>query len=127
MAPTPESMLAEFHEKFNQPFGSGDVRDFALRQKLNLEEALELDEAFNTLDIVKIAAELADVLYVAYGTAHSLGIPILEVLAEVHRANMDKFGSGEAKYRDDGKLLKPNGWKPADVASVLRRNGVPNA
>jgi predicted HAD superfamily Cof-like phosphohydrolase len=123
---TPESMLAEFHEKFNQPFGSGDVRDFALRQKLNLEESLELDEAFNEMDLVKIAGELADVLYVAYGTAHTLGIPILKVLIEVHRANMDKFGSGEPKYRDDGKLLKPDGWKPADVASVLRRNGVPN-
>lgn len=39
----------------------------------------------------RIARELADVVYCAYGTAHAFAIDLDTALAEIHRANMDKF------------------------------------
>jgi predicted HAD superfamily Cof-like phosphohydrolase len=36
----------------------------------------------------------------------------------VHRANLQKAGGPR---RNDGKLLKPPGWQPADVKSVIRQ------
>jgi len=113
------AMLAEFHNAFGEPFGHNGGRTNELRAKLHLEENRELVEALLDGDRTAIAHELADVVYVAYGSAHSLGIPLDAVIAEVHAANMRKFPDGKPVLRDDGKVLKPEGWRPADVARVL--------
>lgn len=119
--------LAEFHGVLGQKYGSVDFespdadRTVALRSNLHREETKELTSALLGHDLSEVAGELADVVYVAYGTAHLLGIPLDAVLAEVHRANMAKFVDGKPILRRDGKVLKPEGWKPADVEGVLAR------
>jgi len=117
------AMLAEFHAALGQPYGHGDITDedlTELRKSLHREENRELVKALETGDLIGVAHELADVVYVAYGTAHVLGIPLAGVLAEVHRANMQKFGEdGRPTLRADGKVQKPPGWRPANVAAVL--------
>ena len=40
------------------------------------------------------------------------------MFAEVHRANLTK---ASGPRRADGKILKPEGWQPADVRSVIER------
>lgn len=60
--------------------------------------------------------ELTDLLYVTYGALIAFGVEPDEVFAEVHRANMEKVSGPQ---REDGKQLKPEGWRPADVAGVL--------
>lgn len=122
------AMLAEFHQAFGQHPGHGDVHNSALRRKLHTEEFEELTEAherllaaFDAADLTAVAHELADVVYVAYGSAYSLGIPLDAVLAEVHRANMSKFDAdGKPVLREDGKILKSERFVPADVTAVLR-------
>lgn len=71
--------------------------------------------------ITHIARELADAVYVAYGTALVYGIDLDAVIAEVHRANMRKV-EGRPKKRKDGKVLKPAGWEPPDVGAVIFGN-----
>lgn len=67
-----------------------------------------------------LAKELADVLYVVYGTADLLEIPLEAVFAEVHRSNMSKVGpNGEVTRREDGKILKPATYREADVHGAL--------
>jgi predicted HAD superfamily Cof-like phosphohydrolase len=66
-----------------------------------------------------LAKELADVLYVVYGTADLLEIPLEAVFAEVHRSNMSKVVDGEVIRREDGKILKPAGYREADVHGAL--------
>jgi predicted HAD superfamily Cof-like phosphohydrolase len=118
-------MLAEFHASFGQPFGHSDVGHSDLRRALHQEEHEELIDAIDQCDLVAIAHELADVVYVAYGTAHSLGIPLDAVIAEVHRANMTKLDEdGRPVLRPNGKLLKGPSFTPADVARVLTEYGV---
>lgn len=56
------------------------------------------------------------------GLAH--GLPMDEVWAEVQRSNMSKISAdGTVKRREDGKILKPLGWKPPDIRGVLERAG----
>lgn len=118
-------MLAVFHEALGQPFGCPDLGSAELRRRLHDEEHTELLDALDSGDRVAIAHELADVVYVAYGTAHTLGIPLDDVIAEVHRANMSKFDADRRPVlREDGKVLKSDRFRPADVAGILGRNPV---
>ena len=119
-------LLAEFHEAFGQPFGHGPGPETkALRKKLHGEEHQELIDAIDSGDLVAIAHELADVVYVAYGTAHSLGIPLDAVIAEVHRANMTKLGpDGKPLMREDGKVIKSPSYVPPDIGAVLEAAGI---
>ncbi|MFD3163813.1 hypothetical protein [Herpetosiphon sp. NSE202] len=88
----------------------------ALRQTLLQEEYTELQAALAAGDLVAIAQEAADLLYVTYGLCLAYGIELNPVFAEVHRANLAKT---TGPRRADGKQLKPADWQPPDVASVL--------
>ncbi|MCR6636739.1 MazG nucleotide pyrophosphohydrolase domain-containing protein [Devosia sp.] len=93
----------------------------ALRAALLAEECQETVEALERGDMEKIADGLADVIYVAVGTALEFGIPLERVWAEVHRSNMAKVdpATGKVVKRADGKVLKPEGWAPPDVARAI--------
>lgn len=94
----------------------------AIRRTLIREEYEEVMTAFDQLEdeegLVGLAHELADLLYVVYGTYAAMGIDADLVYAEIHEANMRKLGGPR---RADGKLLKPADWLPADVAGVIAR------
>ena len=116
--------LRAFHEAFGVPVGerpafpSADRR--ALRLRLLDEEYNELLTAEGANDLVEVADALADLVVIICGTAWEYGIPLAEVFAEVMRTNMAKLGpNGRPIVREDGKLLKPAGWTPPDVAGVL--------
>lgn len=95
-----------------------------IRQRLLEEEAGELAVAIAGRRLDEIARELADVVYVAYGTALTYGIDLDAVLAEIHRANMSKLGPDGVPVVRDGKVVKPPSFRPSDVAAVLsRQNG----
>ena len=123
--PTFFDCVYEFHEKFNLPIGTEP--DFPLthdeinlRMRLIHEEYLELIEAHNERDIVKVADALGDMIYVICGMAVVYGIPLNRVYAEIQRSNMAKVSpDGTVKYRADGKVLKPDSWTPPDIAGIL--------
>jgi len=94
-----------------------------LRKRLLQEEFDEYLEGEENDDIVEISDALADMIYIIAGTALKYGIPLDEVFAEVQRSNMEKFPNGRAVIRPDGKILKPEGWKPPDIRAVLETAG----
>lgn len=75
-------------------------------------------------DIVETADALADLEYVIHGFAHVAGIPLPDVVAEVHESNMSKLGAdGRPIYLENGKVAKgPNYFQP-DVVAVLETAG----
>lgn len=75
----------------------------------------------SSVDIVGVADGIADAIFVLLGTAVSLGINIAPVWREVQRSNMTKIdpATGRARKRDDGKILKPPTFSPADVNRVI--------
>jgi len=95
----------------------------ALRLALIQEEVGELAAAAVAGDLIGIADALADIVYVAYGTAHVYGIDLDAVLDEVHASNMTKLGAdGRPIWRADGKVLKGPDYRPPDIAAVLARS-----
>lgn len=63
---------------------------------------------------------LCDLTYVTMGAAVNIPVNIERHFDEVHRANMAKLGG---PMREDGKVLKPEGWTPPDHQSILDRHG----
>ena len=92
-----------------------------LRKALLAEEYREYIDAERDNDIVEISDALADMIYIICGTAISYGIPLDKIFDEVHRSNMAKLHDGVVLRREDGKILKPAGWKPPNIAKFLGR------
>ena len=115
--------VKEFHQAFGQRIGeepelpSKEERE--LRKKLLAEEYTEYVVAEYKDDLIEIADALADIIYIACGTAVSYGIPLDRLFAEVHRSNMAKLVDGKVIRRSDGKVQKPDGWTPPDVKNIL--------
>jgi predicted HAD superfamily Cof-like phosphohydrolase len=119
-----QEMVTAFHRAFDIAVGTvpavPDAATCALRVSLIQEEFAELCEALSQRDIEAIAKELADLLYVVYGTAVSCGIDMSPVFQEVHRSNMSKVGGHK---RADGKWIKPLDYSPARLQPILAAQG----
>ncbi|GGX60709.1 hypothetical protein GCM10010515_30630 [Streptomyces fructofermentans] len=130
--PLPPSSPARLVREFHLAFGL-DARTepmevspelAAARRELLVEEAAEVAEVSVTGPLDRLAHELADVVYIAYGTALVHGIDLDEVIAEIHRSNMTKLGpDGRVHRRADGKVLKGDHYRAPDVSEILRGQG----
>jgi NTP pyrophosphatase (non-canonical NTP hydrolase) len=125
-------MLRQFHAALGDESGRGNAQ---LRITLHGEEHAELIEALYALHYSRafgragrtqdrgrreaLARELADVVYVAYGTAHAFGIDLDAALLEVHRAAMSKLDPATMVVREAGKVLKPEGFVPPDMSRAI--------
>ena len=119
----PYDAVEAFHEAFGLLRGEHpelpDLPTRGLRIKLLREEFEEYLKAEAEDDLVEVADALADIIYIAYGTAVAYGIPLDRVFAEVHKSNMAKLVDGKVIRRADGKILKPETWTPPDIKGVL--------
>jgi predicted HAD superfamily Cof-like phosphohydrolase len=119
------ALLREFHEAFGIEVADPTLPAVPanlhyLRANLHREEFAELEEALAEGDMVHIAQELADLAYVVYGIAVSLGINLDSAIREVHRANMSKLGDDlKPIVRDDGKVLKGPNYQPPNMTLAL--------
>ncbi len=115
-----QTMVEAFHGKFDILVRTvpTDLKDGTkqLRVRLIQEEFDELKEAMATDNLAAVAKEIADLLYVTYGTAVSYGIDMEPVFQEVHRSNLSKVGGYK---RADGKWVKPPTYSPAAIAPIL--------
>lgn len=102
--------------------------------KLIDEEHKELIEAYQHFysthsanDLANVAKETIDLIYVLAGLLNNLGIDGDEIFDAVHESNMAKVdpATGHVIKRDDGKVLKPDGWQKPDIlALVLKRQHI---
>ena len=123
--PNSFQMVREFMETFGHPVFDKPtlIEDKAweeMRVGLIEEELQELKEAVEARDIVAIADALGDLEYVVNGMALGCGIDLPAVVTEIHRSNMTKLGpDGKPIYREDGKILKGEGYEQPDLPTVL--------
>lgn len=128
-----------FHRAANQVDGDQSTETVEHRARMVEEEARELAEAigaeapgwempaYDRVDLVEFADAAADLAYVALGAlVQVFGARCARaVWDEVQRSNMAKFPDGRARKTPEGKVIKPEGWKPPDLTGVLRRHGIP--
>ncbi|OGO40035.1 MAG: hypothetical protein A2Z03_11945 [Chloroflexi bacterium RBG_16_56_8] len=121
--------LLEFHRTFSHPVGA--VPEFPAQSYIDLrlslidEEVQELRDAVVARDMVETADALGDIMYVVIGMAIALGIPIDKVFNEIHASNMTKLGEdGRPIYREDGKILKGQNFRPPNIKAMFRGDDV---
>lgn len=115
-APHPEIVRKSLRlvaEEFFELLEASSLGDFETERELVMKK---LDVLCVDVDLVETADALADIAYVTEAAFQSFGINSEPVMAEVHRTNMLKTGG---KRREDGKILKPDGWLPPDIEGVL--------
>jgi predicted HAD superfamily Cof-like phosphohydrolase len=99
---------------------TGYGKQSELYRKLITEEFEELMEGLDNKDIVEIADACADLKWVIEGLEHTLNIPQQKVWDEVARSNLQKIGQdGKVMKRNDGKVMKPEGWTPPDIETIF--------
>jgi len=104
-------------EQTEQDFG----KQAGLYLDLVIEEFKELMVAYGNRDLVEIADACADLKWVIEGLEHTLQIPQQEVWDEVARSNLSKISStGKVIKREDGKVLKPEGWTPPNIKAIIK-------
>jgi predicted HAD superfamily Cof-like phosphohydrolase len=114
-------------EKFmtacDQSVDRGNTGQFNMYLKLIEEEAEELNQAMIAKDRVETLDALIDILVVTIGAIHSMGADAEGAWNEVMRTNLAKIDpeTGKVRKREDGKVLKPEGWKPPDLQPYLSK------
>tara|TARA_R100000656_G_scaffold105680_1_gene77806 strand:+ start:307 stop:693 length:387 start_codon:yes stop_codon:yes gene_type:complete len=112
--------LSIFHKAFNCPQNKtykGNTADDAellvLRKNLIKEEVNEALEAIDTKDAASVLKELVDTVVVCIGMADTYGWDFDTAFNRVHHSNMSKLDdAGKPIYREDGKVLKSENYKP---------------
>jgi len=89
------------------------------------EEVEELELALIRNDRIEELDALIDILVVTIGAIHSIGADGEGAWNEVMRTNFAKIDpeTGKVRKRDDGKVLKPEGWKAPELEPYLIKNG----
>lgn len=119
---TLQSQVREFHEKYGCAISDKptmpDAATLFLRGRFIIEESAEFIAAAQRADMVEMCDALADLLYVVYGAAVTMGVDMGPIFEEVHRSNMTKLGVSR-----DGKVAKGPRLSPPRVQCEIVRQG----
>jgi predicted HAD superfamily Cof-like phosphohydrolase len=93
-----------------------------LYKKLIAEEYSEFIEADNNNDDVERIDACFDMMWVIVGYMKSRGWDCENIWDEGAKSNLSKIDpvTGLVKRREDGKILKPEGWKPPDFTKFVK-------
>jgi predicted HAD superfamily Cof-like phosphohydrolase len=93
-----------------------------LYRKLINEEFNEFLEAYQANDEIEQLDACMDMIWVILGFCHMKGYDISGAWDEVVKTNMAKVDpvTGKVRRREDGKILKPEGWKPPDMSKFIK-------
>ena len=119
------NMIKDFHWIFNVPRGDKPQLllpgDSIRRLTLISSEVGELGNAVRQQDLVEIADALGDLLYVTFGMAVEMGLPMDKIFTEIHRSNMSKANKDGTVTKDaGGKVLKSSEFKPVNLTWLLK-------
>jgi predicted HAD superfamily Cof-like phosphohydrolase len=114
----------KFMRACGQTTDESNDQQFAMYLDLIREEYQELLEATQSKDRVETLDALIDILVVTAGAIHSFGVDGPGAWKEVMRSNFAKIDphTGKVRRRDDGKILKPNGWEPPRLENFLHKS-----
>jgi predicted HAD superfamily Cof-like phosphohydrolase len=113
----------KFMRACDQSVDKFDEKQFSMYIKLIDEEHQELLEATLAEDSVEQLDALIDILVVTVGAIHSMGADAEGAWKEVMKTNFAKIDSetGKVRKREDGKVLKPIGWTPPELAPFVSK------
>jgi predicted HAD superfamily Cof-like phosphohydrolase len=104
------------------PFNADESDQSRLYAKLIAEEYAEFVEAIVDNDDTEKCDACFDMMWVIVGYMRSRGWACEEIWDEGAKSNLSKIDpmTGLVRRREDGKILKPEGWKPPDFAKFVK-------
>ncbi len=113
----------KFMRACEQSVDAVNESQYAMYVKLIDEEHQELLEATLTEDRVEQLDALVDILVVTIGAIHSMGADAEGAWKEVMATNFAKIDreTGKVRKREDGKVLKPQGWTAPNLVPFLKK------
>ena len=113
----------KFMRACDQTVDSFNELQYAMYIKLIDEEHQELLEATLSDDRVEQLDALIDILVVTIGAIHSMGADAEGAWKEVMMTNFAKIDrdTDKVRKREDGKVLKPIGWVPPELAPFVSK------
>jgi predicted HAD superfamily Cof-like phosphohydrolase len=113
----------KFMKACDQSVEGFNADQFKMYLKLIEEESGELAEAITAHDQVETLDALIDILVVTIGAIHSAGFDAEGAWKEVMKTNFAKIDkeTGKVRKREDGKVLKPQGWTPPELAPFIKK------
>ena len=113
-----------FMQACDQTTDTHNLNQFEMYIKLIMEEVTELGEALAAADDVEVVDALTDILVVTIGALHSMGADGEGAWKEVMRTNFAKIDkeTGKVRKREDGKVLKPEGWQPPNLKPYVTKD-----
>ena len=114
----------KFMRACDQSVGSWNQEQYNMYLKLIKEEYDELVLALLDADAVEQLDALIDILVVTVGAIHSAGFDAEGAWKEVMRTNFAKIDreTGKVRKREDGKVLKPQGWTAPDLKPYVKKS-----
>ena len=114
---------AKFMNACGQTVGKRNQDQFDLYLKLIQEEVSELQTAVDNNDRIEQLDALIDIMVVTVGAVQSLGVDGEGAWKEVMSTNFAKIDSltGRVRKREDGKILKPVGWRPPELSKYINK------
>jgi len=111
----------KFMRACDQTVGTENTEQYKLYLDLIEEEVQELKDSTTPVDDLDA---LVDILVVTIGAIHSMGADAEGAWREVMATNFAKIDkvTGRVRKRDDGKVLKPEGWTAPDLKKYVNRN-----
>lgn len=96
---------------------------FKMYCNLITEEYNELRVALANKNQLETLDALTDILVVTIGAMNSMGADGEGAWREVMATNFNKIDrrTGKVLRREDGKILKPEGWEPPKLQNFLKR------
>jgi predicted HAD superfamily Cof-like phosphohydrolase len=84
---------------------------------------LETGEQVGPVDKVETLDALLDIIVVTIGAIHSAGMNAEGGWKEVMSTNFAKIDkeTGKVRKREDGKVLKPQGWTPPNLEPYVKK------
>ena len=122
MTTNPFKDQERFMTACDQQVDGSDALQYGMYLKLIDEEHQELQEAVEANDRQEQLDALIDILVVTIGAIHSAGFDGEGAWKEVMRTNFAKIDptTGKVRKREDGKVLKPEGWTAPELAPFVK-------
>lgn len=114
---------AKFMNACGQTVGDRNQEQYVMYVKLINEEVEELRQAVLAGDLIEQLDALIDIMVVTVGAVQSLGADGEGAWKEVMSTNFAKIDSltGRVRKREDGKVLKPVGWRSPELSKYINR------
>jgi len=118
---------SDFMTACDQTVGIPNPEQAGMYVKLIVEEMNELMEAIDQQDEIEVLDALIDILVVTIGAGHSIGADMEGAWKEVMRTNFAKIDpdTGKVRKREDGKVLKPEGWTAPVLSDYVYKENDP--